>query len=209
MSKTKADDIKKISISFLRKHNHLSGWYSGTITWTNSGMWGENKSSVGVETSVLNDEKYVRIHYTQTDRDTDEKKDFDYKIPLTITPCRYGGKRYWFICPWYKNGKYCGKRVGTLYKDGDYFACRHCYNLTYESRNLSGMTKPFGKIISIPELEKMEQAVKRTHYRGKPTKRYLRFLKAEERFETSFAGISLLLGGRADKIKEVLKKAKN
>ena len=112
MSKTEADELRKISTSFLYKHDYFVGWKSGTITWTYG--WAENKSSVGIEVSTMNDENYLRIHYTQTDRYTEEKKDFDYKIPLTTTHCNYGGNRYWFICPWYKNGVYCGKRVGTL-----------------------------------------------------------------------------------------------
>jgi hypothetical protein len=116
MSKSTADDTKKISTSFLKKHNYFCGWNSGTMTWTRSGMWGEHKSSVGIEVSTMHDDKYLRIHYTQTDRDTDEKKDFDYKIPLTTTPCRYGGVRYWFTCPWYKNGVYCGRRVSKSTK---------------------------------------------------------------------------------------------
>jgi hypothetical protein len=197
MSKNKADDAKKISTSFLKKHGYFKGWLSGTITWTRSGMWGENKSSVSISVSTLEGDNYLRITYTQTDRDTQEKKDFDFKIPLTTTPCRFGGKRYWFICPWYKSGVYCGKRVGTLYKDGDYFACRHCYDLTYESRNLSGYAKPFGSVISFPELEELEEKVKRKYYRGQPTKRYLRFLKKEEKATRSMIGIVRALEGRA------------
>lgn len=177
MSKNTADDTKQISTSFLKKHNYFCGWNSGTITWTRSGWGGEHKSSVGIETSTMNEDKYLRIHYTQTDRDTDEKKDFDYKIPLTTTPCRYGGARYWFTCPWHKNGVYCGRRVSKLYKDGDYFACRHCYNLTYESRNRSGIYKSF---VSEPDVEEAWKLVKRTHYRGKTTRKYARYMRLRE-----------------------------
>jgi hypothetical protein len=126
MSKTEADGIKKISASFLKKNAYFTGWRSGTITWTRNGWGGEHKSSVGIEVSTMDGNGYLRIHYTQTDRDTNEKKDFDYKIPLTTTPCRYGGKRYWFICPMSKSGVYCGKRVSTLYKDGDFFCLCLC-----------------------------------------------------------------------------------
>ncbi len=174
MSKNEADDVKKISVSFLKKHEYFKyGWRSGTITWTQSGMWGEHKSSVGVQTSI-GEESYLRIHYTQTDRDTDEKKDFDYKIPLTTTPCRYGGMRYWFTCPWYKSGKYCGRRVGTLYKDGDYFACRHCYELTYSSRKSNrrySMFPLFNVLTLQKRMEDLEETIKRPYYKGKPTRK--------------------------------------
>lgn len=192
MSKSVADNVKKISVSFLKKHEYFKyGWRSGTITWTRSGIWGENKSSVGIQT-YLGEENYLRIHYTQTDCDTEEKKDFDYKIPLTSTPCRYGGKRYWFTCPWYKNGKYCGRRVGTLYKNGDYFACRHCYDLTYESRNQSGVYRGF---VSIPDVEDAEKEVKRMYYRDKPTRKYRRYMRLNEKCEMGF----VLMASRLDK----------
>lgn len=190
MSKTESDGLKKISTSFLKEHKYFTGHRGGTITWTSRG-WSENKSSVGVEVSTL--ENYLRIHYTQTDRYTEEKKEFDYKIPLTTTSCNYGGKRYWFTCPWFKNGTYCGKRVGVLYKDGDYFACRYCYNLTYESRNMSGPYKSLGSIVSFPEIEKIRAEVKRTHYKGKLTRKYKRYLKAEEKSDNAIVGISMIL----------------
>lgn len=188
MSKTESDGLKKISVAFLNKHKYFIGYRGGTINWTSE--WSENKSSVGI--SVSTSESFLRIHYTQTDYYSDEKKDFDYKIPLTTTPCNYGGSRYWFTCPWYKNGNYCGKRVGVLYKNGDYFACRHCYNLTYSSRNLSGISKLFGRVTA-PDVDKAHEKVKLAYYRGKPTRKYLRYLKMEEKFENAFIGMANLM----------------
>jgi hypothetical protein len=201
MSKTESDDVKKIETSFLRKHKYFTGWRNGQITWTSG--FSENKTSVGIEvfTSIIPDgQNYCRIHYTQTNNYTNEEKKFDYKIPLVTTACNYGGKRYWFICPWYKNGTYCGRRVGVLYKDGDYFACRHCYDITYASRNLSGRAKQFGSSLSFPEVDKLREEVKRTHYKGKLTRKYLRYLKAEEQAESSFIGMANLLTSKFDKV---------
>lgn len=197
MSKATADSLKKISTAFLKKHSYFNNsWRSGTITWTSG--WDGHKSSVGIDVRAMDDgDSYLRIHYTQTDRDTGEKKDFDYKIPLTTTPCRYGGKRYWFTCPWYKNGRYCGRRVATLYKDGDYFACRHCYNLTYDSRNLSGRYKGF---VSIPDIEEAEKEVKRYYYRGQPTRKYRRVIRLNEKFEMGFIAMAASLEKRTKKL---------
>lgn len=177
--KTEADDVKKITTSFLKKHGYFKRWLSGTITWTRSGMWGENKSNVGIDalTPDNDGDGCLRIHYTQTDNDTGEKKDFDYKIPLTTTPCRFGGKRYWFICPWYKNGVYCGRRVGTLYKDGDYFACRHCYNLTYSSRKQNRRYNlfPVFNVLTIEKkIDELYKQIKRPYYAGRPTRKQRR-----------------------------------
>lgn len=184
MSKNESDGLNTITAGFLRKHDYFRGVRTGTITWTRSGMWGESKSSVGIEVSILSGEGYLRIHYTQTDRDTDEKKDFDYKIQLTTTPCHFGGKRYWFICPWYRNGVYCGRRVGVLYKDGDYFACRHCYELTYHARNINRRYKyfQFFEVMSSQQkMDELESKIKRPYYRGKPTRKKKQLLKLQNR----------------------------
>ena len=184
MSKTEVEDVKKISTIFLKKHGYFCGYNSGTITWTHG--WSDNKSSVGINVSTMNDENYLRIHYIQTDNFTGKKKDFDYRIPLTTTPCYYGGKRYWFICPWYKNGVYCGKRVGTLYKDGDYFACRHCYDLTYASRKENRNYKYFPifhTLILSHKIEKLLYEIKRPYYAGKPTKKQRKLDKMNREIE--------------------------
>jgi hypothetical protein len=60
----------------------------------------------------------------------DEWEDVEEPVYFDWTPCNYGGERRWFICPIVG----CGNRVAVLYGAGKYFACRHCYNLTYESQ---------------------------------------------------------------------------
>jgi hypothetical protein len=52
-------------------------------------------------------------------------------VDLTWTPCRFGGKRPWFVCP----TKGCDRRVAILYgKDG--FACRRCRRFSYPSQRI-------------------------------------------------------------------------
>lgn len=50
-------------------------------------------------------------------------------IPLTQTPCFFGGHRFWFKCP------QCGLRVAILYmpQSESRYLCRHCHSLTYSS----------------------------------------------------------------------------
>jgi hypothetical protein len=91
-----------------------------------------------------------------------------------------------------KSGVYCGKRVGTLYKDGDLFACRHCYNLTYSSRNQSGKYRGF---VSIPDVEEAGKEVKRMYYRGKPTRKYRRYMRLDDKCEMGF----IRMASRLDK----------
>jgi hypothetical protein len=63
-----------------------------------------------------------------------EWKDVEQRVPLTWTNCHLGGRRPWFQCPAWSNGKYCGRRVAKLYLAGDLFACRHCWGLAYASQ---------------------------------------------------------------------------
>lgn len=64
-----------------------------------------------------------------------------YLVRLTSTPCHFGGKRWWFVCPLVWDGRACNRRVRILYRPWGtrYFACRECHELTYESRQRHGM----------------------------------------------------------------------
>jgi hypothetical protein len=178
MSKTVADNLKKIEIWWLKKYGYLEGWRTGGIEWKN--RWSGSSSSIGFEVKTAGKDQYIRFRYSQTESGG-IPKEFDYKVALTATTCYFGGFRFWFRCPLSINGRYCGRRVGVLYKLGDYFGCRHCNNLTYDSRKLSGWEKAGGRIISIPELERTEAEVKRQYYRGKMTKKYKRYLLKKQK----------------------------
>ena len=174
MSKIEADELKRIEIHFLKKKGFLRGFNSGTLTWS---LGGEPTASAGVEVSVFDDEKYLRLFYTQTKKDSGEKQNFDYKVQLVSTACYFGKSRYWFICPFEKEGVYCGKRVGTLYKHDGYFVCRHCLDLTYKSRNRNRRSSiyPATAILDIREkIDTLEENAKRQTWRGIPTKKQQR-----------------------------------
>jgi hypothetical protein len=49
-----------------------------------------------------------------------------YLVRWEVTTPRYGGWRYWWLCP------KCGRRCATLY-GGRLFLCRVCHGLTYET----------------------------------------------------------------------------
>ncbi len=91
------------------------------------------RGGVSFAVSTVAGDEYIRFQYTQTDKHSGEKTELDYKVRLVWTPCHFGGRRWWFICPLIVNGRVCNRRVGVLYlASGKYFGCRHCYNLTYE-----------------------------------------------------------------------------
>lgn len=181
-AKTTVEQATQLSIFKLKEFGLLGGLCSSTLTWTRrpSGT----KNSIGI--LVNTEELYVRVNYTITNRWTDEKSDYEYKISLTTTPCHFGGVRYWFICPLSRNGIYCGRRVGTLYlaSGGNYFGCRHCYDLSYESRNESrlGRFGQWGYILKADrQCEELYKSIKRWTWRGRPTRkaRKLQALKAK------------------------------
>ena len=80
---------------------------------------------------------YVRLSYT-TDRGGG-KESSTYVIRLTATRPRFGGLRWWFVCPLVVHGWPCELRVGKLCLPPGcrYFGCRTCYALTYTSSQQS------------------------------------------------------------------------
>lgn len=163
--KLEADKLKSLSIWELKE----GGWLSSTSPKCRSVEWGESLSiSLGSWLGGVGVEK-IRVIYSQ------DNYEFDYFINLLTTSCNYGGLRYWFECP------FCRRQVGVLYFRGSYFGCRHCQFLTYESRNLSGMEKVAGKMISFPKIERYKERAKRKQYDGKITKKYSRYLEIKRK----------------------------
>jgi hypothetical protein len=186
--KEEADDLKKVETWWLKKHGYLvSELYckSGGIEWTYG--WSGDKHSIGISTctSYIDGRKpHIEFNYTQTENSTGEKKEFRYQVPLVSTPCHYGGERWWFMCPLSKNGVPCGRRVGVLYKSGDYFGCRHCYELTYESRNKNHryhLRPLFDHLLDDKKVDEIRATMKRSFYAGKPTRKMRRILKINRR----------------------------
>jgi hypothetical protein len=68
-----------------------------------------------------------------------ERKSVEQRVPITWTACHLGGRRAWFRCAVYSNGRYCGRRVALLYGAGELFACRRCYGLAYASQQEAPM----------------------------------------------------------------------
>jgi len=168
-AKTTVEQATQLSIFKLKEFGLLRGYCASTLTWTHKASGKQNSIGITVD---IEDEPYVKVNYTITDRTTGKKTDYDYKISLTTTPCHFGSVRYWFICPLSVNGVYCGRRTGTLYlaSGGNYFGCRHCYDLSYESRNESRLWR-FGSIgypiVADRKIEELYSQIKRWTYKGK------------------------------------------
>jgi len=177
MSKLVKEDCRVVSIYQLKRWGYLDKEYSfGSIIWTKSNGK-ENKVDF-----VLNPkEGYFELEYKIRNGPEEEYRSVKQRYSIVSTPCNYGGVRYWFLCSIYCRGVYCGKRVAKLYLNGgsDYFACRHCFNLSYEKRNENrrgkyGYLRKFFNLRE--EVEELEKEVKIKFRAGKPTKRYLRLM---------------------------------
>jgi hypothetical protein len=184
MAKAIAEQSNKLSIFWLKKYGYLCKKYSynsGGIKW----IYGY-ENECGINFSVIRDDfgttkekAYINLRYASIIQWSGEKEKMDYKIWLTTTPCRYGGKRYWFICPMTKEGKYCGRRVGVLFGVSNKYGCRHCAEVAYNSQMYGGRHKGF---VSIPDIEQAEKEVKRRYYNGRPTRKYRRVMRLSQKF---------------------------
>ncbi len=89
------NECSRLELSWLFKDGYIKkgSMRRGSINWTNG-------NSISFE-SVLDDNKaYLRIWYTLTDKDTNQKTEYDYKIRLVETPSNLGrGSLVYFICP--------------------------------------------------------------------------------------------------------------
>ncbi|OGY87417.1 MAG: hypothetical protein A2233_00685 [Candidatus Kerfeldbacteria bacterium RIFOXYA2_FULL_38_24] len=172
------DYLKKIATQWLKKYQFFNGSQLGKIQWTQE--FSSHSSSVGIVCNIMNDQPYIRLYYTQTNNYTGEKKDFDYKVMLTTTVCNFGGKRYWFICPLVKNGVPCRRRIGVLYKSGDYFGCRKCQNLIYTSQKINKAYQYYAlfRMLGVnKKIDTLQEQIKIPYYNGKPTKKQRKLLK--------------------------------
>lgn len=187
-----ADSLHCVSIYYLRKNGYLTeGNHWGTLTWS---CRGEKTGSISFRTYISDQEKYIELDYVITRRESGKKDDFKYKIPIETTDCYFGGKRYWFKCNLYKSGIYCGHRVAKLYQGADYFACRHCYNLTYESRNENPTYRgyPYREILLRDKIDKIEEKMHKRTYQGKPTRKQKQIYRIQKRMLDPYVSDEIL-----------------
>src|SRR5262245_30562715 len=78
-------------------------------------------------------DSWIRLQYRMDDYWTGEPLEIDDKIELTATRPKFGGIRWWFICP------RSGRRVRILYLPlgGRHFWSRRSYRLGYASQSES------------------------------------------------------------------------
>jgi hypothetical protein len=194
-AKDTVESAQKIEFVWLKRQGFFDpniSFRTGNLTWSRNG---EPTGNTSIEVSTSDGNTFIRFlyksrsHWSTSDADW---KEHDYKFPLEKLPCRYGGFKWFVRCQLSKNGVYCGRRVRVLYSINGYYGCRDCANLTYTSCQYGGRYKGF---VSAPDLDDQLAKVKRTHYRGKPTRNYKKYLKMEDKFERGLMGIYASLDG--------------
>lgn len=175
--KATAEESCDITIFQLKKWGMLAASTNRVVEWFSKNT-GKKTASV-VAATEMTDEPFVILLYSSTDRYDNETK-HDQIVQLTTTPCNYGGERHWFLCP------LCYGRVGALYlpRNDVRFACRHCNDITYQSRNRCTMAS-FGH--TSRQIDQLRSQIKRWTWQGRPTRK-VRRLQALERKMSALSG---------------------
>ena len=104
--------------------------------------WSVNGEVVG-SIQILAASDRVILSYRHQ-RYAEDWKSEEYSVLLNRTRCNYGGERIWFLCP----ARGCSRRVAVLY-GGSIFACRHCYQLAYETQREAPHSRALRRVQNI------------------------------------------------------------
>jgi len=175
MFPTLYDDALKLSIATLKKLGYLgeSRQANGTVIWNRNGR---SIGEIGVYCDTVRKTPYIELNYKYKD---EPRK---YKVQLVSIPSNLGkGKVWYFLCPHTK------KRCRILYSITGYFLHRTAFKgCLYESQTKSKKQrsdiKLFDSYLKGDEAyQKILSKHFKTHYAGKPTRRYLKLMKLVEK----------------------------
>lgn len=137
--------------------NYISSWTNG--------------AKISVKTTYLTDEIEINLKYSHNDIP------MDYKVYVTKVKSNLGfGYNHFFICP--ESGNNC-KTLICAY-GSKVFKCRKAYNnrIYYKNQIASKQNKNNTRYFNIDgKINKLSDLRKTKLYKGKPTKRHLRYCK--------------------------------
>lgn len=171
------DEVLQLNITKLKNWGYLesNSLKSGVIDWSRNGL---KHSSISLKTYISENENYLELDYKYNDQPR------KYQIPLVSVPSNLGkGSIWYFLCPQTQ------KRCRKLYLIGGYFLHRTAFNgCMYSSQTKSKVWRQLDALLGnhfiLDEyyLEIYSKHFKK-HYKGKPTKRYLKLLQKIARIE--------------------------
>jgi len=134
--KSTTSDYRQLDIRELKRNGFMEPGRQLTLQWSRGG---EVTASIDLRTELDRVILSYRHHGSNGEWASEE-----YPVWLDWTRCNYGGMRAWFQCP----GRGCYRRVAVLY-GGGIFACRHCYQLAYESQHETAHSRALGRAQAI------------------------------------------------------------
>jgi len=174
---TTVEDCISLSISDLKDLGFLGSFEGVKGGIVNTSRRGEVIASyrISVDSNIYNPS--IKFSYSC------DGEEVHYTIRMITIESNLGkGLRYYFICP--NTNEQCIK----LYKPPreKYFLHRKAFNLMYESQLKSKFIRSFdstlGYVLKIEkEYEKHYKKWRKTHYKGKPTKWYLKLNRMEHK----------------------------
>lgn len=166
------EDCRIISISDLKRWGYLKPeqYLSGVVTWYKGE--GESKrvlASISISVNTYSENPFIELKYLHNETP------IHYQVELTAIPSNLGkGVVWYFICP--KTGTRCRK----LHLVGGYFYHRSAFKgWLYEKQKHSHKTRNLFKYFEVIFGNGEPGKPIRTHYAGKPTKRYLKEMKKD------------------------------
>lgn len=165
------DEVLRINISKLKEWNYLNPdqYKSGIITQSSNG---EKTASISITVNTYSKQPYIELDYKFND------KPRKHKVSLVSIPSNLGkGKIWYFLCP------QTYKRCRKLYSISGYFLHREAFkDCMYDSQTKSKKWRLwdrfYGSYFKLDRLyEELYSKHFKTHYSGKPTKRYLKLMK--------------------------------
>lgn len=171
------DDIKTVSISFLKQHKYFNpqSVRAGVITWSRGG---HKTGSISIMVNITDDNSYLQLEYNC------DGVPIKYRVQLIQVPSNLGkGFQWFFECP--RTFLLCRK----LYQVHTYFWHRKAFNgCMYECQTQSKKWRSIEKVYGLYfDLEKNYSALYKKHlktkYAGIPTKKYLKLTTQIEKGE--------------------------
>lgn len=165
---TTVEDCLYLSMKKLKEWDYFKyvGIKSGVISWSRNGV---KHSSVSISVNNVGFDKFLILDY----KSNGEPK--NYTVKIIRKPSNLGkGEVLYFVCP--STGKHCTK---LILRNG-YFLHREAHRgLMYakqiESKSFRSLSKVLEQIhLSDEVYEERYKKYFKTHYNGKPTKRFLK-----------------------------------
>ena len=125
--KERVESYRRLDVNRLNKAGCLRPGHRGGWEWRADG---EQVARIDLRATADQLILMYRVRHDGGDWVTVEEA-----VPLARSPCRFGGRRTFFVCPGVKSGRPCKRHVTRIYGGDRYFLCRHCLDLAYASQS--------------------------------------------------------------------------